>query len=341
VYNDDCVEVWLDPHNQRRRAYHLIFSVADGVWDGVQWEEASLDPQAPISSARKLARHEDKAWNGTAEAAFDRAEDGWTCEVRVPAADFGLPGVVEGSTWGLNIGRERWAFEEPGRAEYSSLTGTFAWPVGAFAALRLGVSPVEVSNLSLGALGVGESVLRFECRAPRKDLPVVDVRVTARDVEERSVRFTVALDGAKPVTVARTYTLSACPAAKATLELLKPGADVVLFRTSAESDLTSPVRAYPRGNLAFIGPEPWWVDLDLRIGEASLARGRLQVEVRSAAGRVRHRQRLRDLRHTMRLTFKPRAIGPAGEYALRFIVLDGTQELGQAEVPLRLLRPPA
>jgi len=340
VYNDDCLEVWVDPSNTRREAYHFIFSVAGGVWDGRQWEEASPDPQAPINSAPRMTRHEDKAWNGTAHAAFARADDGWTCEVCVPAADFGLPGLVEGSRWGLNIGRERWAFEGGGRAEHSSLTGIFAWPMTSFAGLRLGVSPIEIGNLSLGPLGVGGNDLRFDCRAPRQGLGAVDVRLTTCDTEERTVRFAVPLDADKPAIVSRTYTLASCAEARVTLEVLRPGSEAVLFRATEARGLADPVRAHASGNVAFLGADPWWVDLELRVGSASLARSRLQVEVVSPTGRIRHRQRLSDLSQVMRLNFRPRAVGPAGEQTLRFIVLDGKEELGQAEVPLRLLRPP-
>jgi len=122
-YNDDCVEVWVDPHNQRRRAYHLVFSVVVALgWGPVGGGVARSAGAHRLG--RKLAAMRTRL-EGTAEAAVARAEDGWTCEVRVPAVD-SLPGIVEGSTWGLNVGRERWAFEEPGRAEHSSLIGTFA-----------------------------------------------------------------------------------------------------------------------------------------------------------------------------------------------------------------------
>jgi hypothetical protein len=341
VYNDDCIEVWLSPGHLRQRAYHLVFSVAGGVWDGAQWETASLDPQAAIGSGREATRHEDKAWNGTAQALFVKAGDHWTCEARLPATDLGLPDFVPGSLWGFNIGRERWAFAEGARGEYSSLTGVFSWPMASFANLRLGLSPMEVNNLNLGALGVGENGARLDCRAPRRELEAVDVRLTVRDTEERSVRLWVQLDDDKPAAVAQPYTLAACPEARVALELLRPGSEEVLFRTFAARDLSEPLRAYPRSNLAYLGREPWWVDLRLALGGASLARGRLQVEVLGANGRVRHRQRLKDLREVMRLRIRPRAIGPAGEYTLRFTVVDGKQELGRAEVPVRLIRPPA
>ena len=126
-----------------------------------------------------------------------------------------------------------------------------------------------------------------------------------------------------------------------TLELLRPGSEEVIYRSGLTRDLSDPLRAYPQSNVAFLGPEPWSVDLALRVGGLSLARSRMLVEVLSPTGRVRHRERLRDLRGAMRLNFRPRAIGPAGDWTLRFTVLDGKQELARAELPLRLLRPPA
>jgi hypothetical protein len=341
AYSDDCIEVWLSPGHLRQRGYHFAFSVAGGVWDGVQWETTSLDPQAAIGSGRKATRHEDKAWDSTARAAFAKAGDHWTCEAQLPATDLRMADIVPGSLWGFNIGRERWAFPEGGRGEYSSLTSVFSWPMTSFANLRLGLSPVGVSNLNLGAVGRGENQARFDCRAARRDLEAVDVRLTARDTEEHTVRFWVKLDGDKPVAVAQPYTLAECPEAHLVLELLRPGTEEVLFRTFATRDLSEPLRAYPRSNLAYLGRDPWWVDLQLAIGGASLARSQLQVEVVSPTGRVRGRQRLKDLTEVMRLNIRPRAIGPAGQYTLRFTVVDGKQELGRAELPLRLIRPPA
>jgi len=338
VYNDDCLEVWVDPANRRREAYHLIFSVAGGVWDGRQWETQALDPRAPLGAGPRSTRHEDKAWNGHAQAAFAREADRWTCEVRLPAADFGLSHLVEGSVWGLNLGRERWA--APGGAENSSLTGAFAWPMTAFAALGLGLPPVEVASLNLDSAGVGENEVRFDCRAPRRDLAALDVRLTARDSEERTVRFAVPLEADQPTPVSRAYHLAAAPQAAVTLELLRPESGDVLYRADIARDLSQPVRAYPQANTAFLGADPWTVDLELRIGATSLTRSRLRVEVLSPTGRVRQRRHLQDLRPVMRLNFRPRAIAPPGDWKLRFTVLDGKQELGRAEVPLRLLRPP-
>ena len=332
---DDCLEVWLDPGSHRREAYHLIFSVAGGVCDARQWETTVLDPRALVEGSQGTTRHEDPDWDGHAGAAFVRAADRWSAEVRVPATDFGLPGIVEGGVWGLNVARRRWAV--PG-GEHSSLTGLGGWPMDGFAGVTLGLAPVEVSGLGLGGLGVGENELQFECRAPRRDVPGVDVRLTVRDAEERTVRFGVPLDADKPAVITRAYTLAACPAA-VTLELLHPTSNEVLYQAAVSGDLSTPVRVYPLSEAAVLSRDPWWVDLDLQIGSASLARSRLLVEVLAPTGRVRQRQRVADLTPTMRLTFRPRAIGPAGDWTLRFIVLDGKQELGRAKVPLRLLRP--
>jgi len=336
VFNDDCIEIWVDPDNIRDRAFHQIFSVVGGTYDEFQREELDFDPSSPVAGARIPFRESDVKWDGAPESAFARAEDHWTCELRLPVHDYGAERVIPGSTWAFNLARERWA--APGGVELSSVTGVFAWPMSAFADLTLGTSPIEISGLDMGGIGVGESLLAFDARSPRQELDMVDVRLTVKNGGEQSVRQLVRLDGSRPERVRLPYDLKPAGECAVTLEVLRPRTNELLFRKSSRGRLDSAVRILPRTSLAYRAGEPFWVDATLAVGDVSFSRAWLKVELVSPKGRPVARQRIKEVNRAMRLNLRLQAAGQEGEYRLRLTVLDGKRELGVASTPIHVLK---
>jgi hypothetical protein len=336
AFNDDCVEVWLDPGDTRSAAYHQVYSVVGGTYDEVQHEEWRAEPPG---ATRRAVRRSDRGWDGSGEAAFIRSEGHWTCEMRLPVGDFGLDGIIPGSVWGFNLARERWAFPESGTAETSSLTGVFCWPLSAFARLRLGVPEVDVASLDFGSAGMGDNELRFACRDPQDKLPFVDVRLTIEGDETRSYRHSVQLRGSASQPVTIPYELRSAGDYILRLELLRPGSEVALFRKTLHRSLPSALSLRPRSHIAYRG-EPWWVDVELLLGGVSQRRARLRVELLSPAGRITSRQMIGGLQPAFRLHLNLRRARMEGDYALRLTVVDDGADLGTASVPIRIIRPP-
>ena len=336
VFNDDCIEIWVDPDNSRNRSFHQIFSVAGGSYDEFQSEERGFDPASPVAGARAPRRETDLAWDASAESAISKGDDYWTCELRLPVSDYGAQRITPGAVWALNLARERWA--APGGVELSSVTGVFSWPMSAFADLRLGISPIEVSDLRMGDIGIGESLLGFTVRSPRGELRGVDVRLAVHNGGDRSVRQLVRLDGKRPTRVELPYELAASGACSVTLEVLATGTERLLFRRCSHRRLDSAVRLQPRTGLAYRTKEPFWVDVTLAVGDVSFSRAWLRAELLSSQGRVVARQRLNDPTRAMRLNMKLGAAGREGQHQLRLTLFDEKRELGRASAPIHVMR---
>lgn len=335
VFNDDCVEVWVDPDNLRQLAYHQVFSVAGGTYDEAQRSERRFDPESLLPGAMVLTQERDITWEASAESAIVRGAGFWVCELRLPAEDFGLPRIIPGSTWAFNVARERWA--APGGAEYSSLTGVFGWPMSAFAELHLGMATVEVEGLDLAAVGVGENSPSFTLRAPREGVGAVDIRLGASNGGEKLVRQSVELKGNEPLPVELPLQLAPAEHTEVTLELLRAGTDELLFRQCSRPRLEAPIRLRPQTPVARMG-DRIWVDVELRLGDESMQRASMEVELLSPTGQRVGRSLLKQPAPVMRLQLGLGAARREGDYTLRFMVLDELTELGGASAQLRIIR---
>ncbi|MFW5798510.1 MAG: carbohydrate-binding family 9-like protein, partial [Planctomycetota bacterium] len=93
VWSDDCVELFFDPENVGRYYHHLIINSKGVVFDAFAADFGLVH--------RKL-------WNCAFESAgtVDKRRKLWTVEMRIPFASMRL-GEKAGSTWKLNVARER------------------------------------------------------------------------------------------------------------------------------------------------------------------------------------------------------------------------------------------
>ncbi|MGQ9648735.1 MAG: sugar-binding protein [Phycisphaerae bacterium] len=85
MWNDDCIEIFLDPQATRQRYYQYIVN-ASGLIACSYCGDFSVDLFA--------------------EAAAGRTEDAWTLEVRIPFSTFGAA-PAPGERWGMNLTRGR------------------------------------------------------------------------------------------------------------------------------------------------------------------------------------------------------------------------------------------
>ena len=93
VWSDDCAGWFLQPDTSERAVYQLYVNPGGTVFD--QRIEVN---EAGYWSA-------DRDWNARAEVATARDDDGWSVEMRIPLADFGVDDVP--GTWGLNFRRKQ------------------------------------------------------------------------------------------------------------------------------------------------------------------------------------------------------------------------------------------
>ena len=102
-WENECIEIFIDPFGSQQKFYHVIFNpAANSFFDSrlgfIQ------DPLNPDFSK------EDVSWNGKWEysAFLDRQNKKWTAAVKIPFKTLGVECPSKGATWTLNIGREHY-----------------------------------------------------------------------------------------------------------------------------------------------------------------------------------------------------------------------------------------
>jgi len=82
VWNDDAVEIFLDPGLTRRNYYQFI-----GTSKGVTWE----------------SHRQDGKWNADWDFKTSTGDGGWEAEFRIPFSSLGVKAPTPGDEWGFNV----------------------------------------------------------------------------------------------------------------------------------------------------------------------------------------------------------------------------------------------
>lgn len=121
IYNDDCVEIFLDANRDRSTHFQLVANAAGVVYD---------------SEVRQGGVVHDNTWNAKGlRVATGRGADHWTVEMALPFVALQLDGASRGD-WGFNVARERQAGGKTELGSFTPLTGGFHQP-SLFSLLRL------------------------------------------------------------------------------------------------------------------------------------------------------------------------------------------------------------
>ena len=94
VWEDDCVEVFMDTGHNHKNYYHIIANIA-----GIRYDE-------------KDGRLRPQSWDGDWQVAVVRYNDRWTAEIAIPFYSMNLLTPMPGEVWGFNLNREEWRVPE-------------------------------------------------------------------------------------------------------------------------------------------------------------------------------------------------------------------------------------
>ncbi|UCH34745.1 MAG: hypothetical protein JSV65_19885 [Armatimonadota bacterium] len=183
VWQDDAVEIFLDPSHSHSDYYQFMVNSRGVVWD----------------SHRK-----DASWDCDLRCAAYIADDEWTFELAIPWSDLGFPEPPRGRPLGFNLCWDRVTPTEQ-HGTWSPLKETFHEPQR-FGHLILGTNVTPVRLVSLGPLWAGRWAVRGGVIGETKDGVVltVDVRPAGTDAalyskEQRlGAESLVVLDGEVP-----------------------------------------------------------------------------------------------------------------------------------------------
>lgn len=120
LWNDDCVEIFIDPNRDRDRFYQFIINTRGQVYDAEYLQGGILCSKEWNSPGLKVA------------ARINR--DSFTVEAAIPLVDLGLENT--GGRMGLNITRESYTSGKPVLSSFVPINGGFLQP-GLFAPAQL------------------------------------------------------------------------------------------------------------------------------------------------------------------------------------------------------------
>lgn len=176
-WGDDGLEIFLDP-GRSGYAYYQIMINADGIVS--DWEWRSIDTGVPS---------ETKNWDSNVLVKTAKGNNGWTCELRIPWAEFAGNYDVTGP-WGMNVAR--WEPRKSLGQSWAPLIGGFHQPAR-FQELKFGLDlqdySYRISNFSFGALSFGNNRLICKVKNEGKEKSVVEAKI-AWQISEGALRST-------------------------------------------------------------------------------------------------------------------------------------------------------
>lgn len=108
-FNDDSLELFLDPEGQGKQFFHFCINSRKAVYD------AAVDPFA-------IGAKEIVTWNSSIQVKSATGDDYWELRLAVPFAELGMAAPKAGATWRFNLGRNRQT--EPGQTPNSAWSPT-------------------------------------------------------------------------------------------------------------------------------------------------------------------------------------------------------------------------
>ncbi len=172
IWNNDVVEIFLDPGDQRREDFHFILSAGGARWEG---------RERLVPDSRDGRMEVGAQWNGAWRGAVFLGKDFWTAEIAIPFTTFGLSKAPENAVWAMELMRE----QKP-RGEisvWSSAGGGFG-RLTEWGYLVFGNPEVVIRSVRVDRLGWGENVAMMTLDNPgRKTIQtavVPDVTVKGR-----------------------------------------------------------------------------------------------------------------------------------------------------------------
>lgn len=302
IFQNDCIEIMLDPTHGKNDYYHFAIDASGGIFDRACTQGGYIG---------------DTSWDAEVTAKSFIGDKFWSCEVAIPFYSLGITSKVK-STWGLNVCREKMA-----PSELSSIAEKGAFNIaGSFVELR----GIDV-DFSQYCYAIGSPVSRTFVKDGALDVQL-DVPVqneTGKDQEALVECWLISPSGKTHV----TSTPTALAAGKETsltagkFVLVEQGKYTCFVRVStpktkqplAVKRNVLPIEYVP---MAIRLVEPWYrdaifetqqikevlLDLELRMKAEELKWATAEVSIREAGGaKPIESKKLADLKEKTRVNF--------------------------------------
>jgi len=338
LWNDDCVEIYLDANRDGATMFHFMINANGVVADAAAVETPEPDPAAGIPGVYVYRMKSDLSWNAHVHTGASRGNGEWRLEVSLPARDLGIGQIIPGTTMGITICRERYA--GPRCSALASLRpNAWAARVWTYPELRLGTPLVQaVADLPTG---IGQSECRLTLTSRLKRTSNARIEFLARSARTIRLRRNVKLAPGRPVELRLPYRLEG---KQYDLRLRGRLADGRAFLDRRVAGPMRPAVALKVVEHArFVGEPYTHVRVELNLGTVTRKAARLRLAVVNSSGQTVAAQSLMPpvAQGEVEFTLNTGAILKEGRYAVECAVLQrGGIELGRATGMVDLVTPP-
>jgi len=337
IWEDDEVEVFLDPFSSGTRYLQLILNSRGVLYDAVHENVEVPDARADSPGATVLQRITDESWDSNLARAVHVEDAWWSIEMALPLASIGLEGAPAGHRLGLNITSADWDTEE-----YTTLSPNNSWhdPLQ-FGVAVLGEPRMDVTALDLSGVGQGRNLLRLDARqlgGPEGDYTLSLTFRAPGQWLHKSVQFE--LTGARDAKPGLPFTITAATGAwEAEIEVADPTGALV-FATRRTGVLPGPMLVDLRSSAVLSDAPPIELSARLGVGQLTARRISLTAQLTGSDGRVVAEQELGDAGGPeMRAYLPVRGLAP-GVYVLELLASEDGEAVARGSDIFRVARSP-
>lgn len=254
VWQDDAVELFLDPHPQDEAYYQFIVNAG-----GTTWESRGTDP-AYGADWQAVVRVEDTAWS---------------VEVRIPYAALGTAPPAEGAAWGVNVAWDRQT-PSPATLTWASMSSSLHQPA-AFRKVRFAREACPFAIDGFSRLEDGSIEIAGRCDVPELSRARVALQLNRLQAEGQTEVGAAGtdLDPGRNRPIALTVPLPAAGGAP------KPGDYSLRFLLQLTGPEGAPVTCADLTSPFTVAPQ-----LELALRKYSLVEGKVVAEVSMPALRI-------------------------------------------------------
>ncbi len=333
IWNDDELEVFLDPFNTGTEYYQLIMNSEGVLFDAAHSYKVVPDPGGVGPTDTKLERETEVAWSSGLVRAVAIHDEYWSAEMALPLRSIGLSGAPAGHSVGFNITSADWDTDE-----YTCLSPTSDWhDPHQFGLLALGEPRLRVEEVQLGRVGQGKNLLRARVADLSGEAGAYTLALTLTTQDGRTDRKSeFALEAGGAQTVGMVFEV---PSAEGRWELDMRILDArgrPVYAARRAGALREPMVVGLKSHATFTDGRPVMVAARLGVGSMTAQRLNLEAQLLDSAGRVVATQDLGPPRGANLTAWLPVEDLQPGVYRLQVTAVSNGKVVAQAEDVLRV-----
>ena len=337
IWEDDEVEVFLDPFGSGTTYYQIILNSVGFIYDAFHSMSVVPDPKGASPTDTMLERTTDSVWSCEAQREITIHDDYWTIELALPLDSVGLAGAPAGHHVRFNVTSADWD-----TGEYTCLAPVSSWhDPHQFGALALGEKRVDVMSIDIGRVGLGVCSMRARVAdlSGKAGQYTMDVSIDTNKGKARSERaFSLAADGRQSILLTLDVRAVDGPW-EADVRIVDAGSRPV-FAARRAGTVLPPLTLKMKSRAAFADGPDVRVAAGIGLGDVTARRVELQAQLLDGRGRLVAEQDLGQPSSPNLAARMPVAQLEAGTYRLRLRAIQDGQAIATAEDVLRLATSP-